>query len=297
MLKMYHDRQHTGDSPDLWEENWRTGQFEQGVRFCAIDPLRPLFERYLKPGGLMLEGGCGMGTYVTYYSSRGFKVVGLDFAQKALKTLKKRQPHLALCGGDVSKLPFADGTFDLYYSGGVVEHFEGGADESLREARRVLKGDGTILISVPYFSPLRRLQAPFRKDEWRIVPRSVVEDVELGEGRKFFQYAYRPAEFQTMLTAAGLKTIEKQGYAVLWGLSEVPFLNRNGRSEFPAQAAQQPTAATAKPDIVDMVKDRPGSLLQRLAVREDSSIPVLGLGVKLMRWSVANMMMYVCVRN
>ncbi len=297
MLKMYHDRSHSGDSPELWEENWQAGQFEQGVRFCAIDPLRPLFEKYLKPGGLMLEGGCGMGTYVTYYSARGFKVVGLDFAQKALETLKERQPQLALCGGDVSKLPFADETFDLYYSGGVVEHFEGGAEESLLEGRRVLKDDGVMLISVPYFSPLRRLQAPFRKDEWRIVSRPVVDDAAVGKGRKFFQYAYRPAEFQRMLTTAGLKTIEKQGYAVLWGLSEVPFLNRNGQTEFPAQAAEQPTAAAAISDIGDLVKDRPVSLLQRLAVREDGDFPVLGLGVKLMRWSVANMMMYACVRR
>jgi ubiquinone/menaquinone biosynthesis C-methylase UbiE len=169
MLKMYHDRPHAGDSPDLWEENWRAAQFEQGVRFCAIDPLRPLFEEYLKPGGLMLEGGCGMGTYVTYYAARGFKVVGLDFAQKALKTLKERQPQLVLCGGDVSKLPFADKTFDLYYSGGVVEHFEGGAEESLREARRVLKDDGVMLISVTYFNPLRRI---IMSGGWSLVPRS-----------------------------------------------------------------------------------------------------------------------------
>jgi len=296
MLKMYHDRSHAGGSPDLWEENWRAGEFEQGVRFCAIDPLRPLFEKYLKRGGLMLEGGCGMGTYVTYYSARGFKVVGLDFAQSALKTLKTRQPHLALCGGDVSKLPFADRTFDLYYSGGVVEHFEGGAEASLLEGRRVLKNDGVMLISVPYFSPLRRLQAPFRKDEWRIVSRPAVEDAAVGKGRKFFQYAYRPREFQKMLTAAGLKTIGMQGYAVLWGLSEVPFLNRKGQTEFPTQAGE-PNAAAAISDIGDLVKHRPGSLLQRLAVREDSDIPVLGLGVKLMRWSVANMMMYVCVRR
>lgn len=297
MLKMYHDRPHAGDSPDLWEENWRAAQFEQGVRFCAIDPLRPLFEEYLKPGGLMLEGGCGMGTYVTYYAARGFKVVGLDFAQKTLNDLKMRQPQLALCGGDVSRLPFADETFDLYYSGGVVEHFEGGAEESLREARRVLKGDGVMLISVPYFSPLRRLQAPFRKDEWRIVSRPATEKEAVGEAKKFFQYAYKPGEFQTMLTAAGLRTIEKQGYAVLWGLSEVPFLNRNGQTEFPAQAAEPPTAPAAASDIGDLVKDRPGSLLQRLAVREDGDVPVLGLGVKLMRWAVANMMMYVCVRR
>src|SRR5437867_7554908 len=138
MLKMYHNQAHAGSTPDFWEGNWETNPFEDSVRFCVNDPLRPLFEKYLKPDSLMLEGGCGTGNYVSYYTGRGHDVIGLDFAQRALKTLHERQPQLKLSGGDVSNLPFADETFDLYYSGGVVEHFEDGADRSLSEARRVL---------------------------------------------------------------------------------------------------------------------------------------------------------------
>ena len=86
MLKMYHKQDHAGNTPDFWEENWEAAEFEQAVSFCAVDPLRPLFEKYLRPDSLMLEGGCGMGNYVAYYSARGFNVVGLDFAQRALTT-------------------------------------------------------------------------------------------------------------------------------------------------------------------------------------------------------------------
>src|SRR3954471_18147661 len=139
MLKMYHSRTHAGSSPDLWEENWEATAFEESVRFMPIDPLRPLFEQYLRPGSKMLEGGCGIGSYVAYYSARGYDVVGLDFAQKNLTTLHARQPSLKLVGGDVANMPFPDRSFDLYYSGGVVEHFEGGAEKALSEARRVLK--------------------------------------------------------------------------------------------------------------------------------------------------------------
>lgn len=295
MLKMYHDRAHAGDSPDLWEENWRAGQFERGVRFCAIDPLRPLFEKYLKPGGLMLEGGCGMGTYVTYHSARGVKVVGLDFAQKALKTLKTRQPHLALCGGDVSKLPFSDGTFDLYYSGGVVEHFEGGAEESLREARRVLKDDGVMLISVPYFSPLRRLLMPFRKHEWRRVAGSEIRDIGIDE-KKFFQYAYRIDEFKRMLSNAGLSTIKTQGYAVLWGMQEIPFFGQSWNKEFPSRPEAPWSSESTRIDVEELTADRQSSMLKRLLVSEDDTVPILGHGVKFVRWAFANMMMYVCRR-
>jgi ubiquinone/menaquinone biosynthesis C-methylase UbiE len=296
MLKMYHKQDHAGDTPDFWEDNWESSEFERSVSFCSVDPLRPLFERYLRPGSMMLEGGCGIGNYVTYYTARGYRVVGLDFAQRALKTLRGRQPSVSLCGGDVSCLPFADNIFDIYYSGGVVEHFEGGAMDSLREARRVLKDDGVLLISVPYYSPLRRLLSPFRTSEWRRVKESVVGETEMPLDKKFFQYAYRTNEFVRMLADAGLGTIEKQGYAVLWGLYELPLINRNG-GEFSGKTVADPQPETAETDTGKLIGDRPNSLLKRLVVSEDASVPVLGLGVKIMRWAAGNMMMYVCKRS
>lgn len=294
---MYAKQAHAGNTPDFWEENWEANEFEESVRFAAVDPLRPLFEKYLRPGSVMLEGGCGMGNYVTYYAARGFNVIGVDFAQQALKTLRTRQPHLKLCGGDVSRLPFADKSFDLYYSGGVVEHFEGGADASLNEARRVLKDDGTLLISVPFYNPLRRVLAPFRTSHWRRVAEASVDRKEVFADKKFFQYAYRQPEFKKMLANVGLRTIGTQGYAVLWGLSEIPFLNPSGKSEFAAGSETAEKKAVTAVDVSELVQDRPVSMLKRLVVREDASVPVLGLGVRFMRNAVANMMMYVCERD
>jgi SAM-dependent methyltransferase len=262
----------------------------------SVDPLRPLFEEFLHPGALIFEGGCGMGNYVAYYSGRGYNVVGLDFAQRALKTLSIRQPGLKLVGGDVSNLPFPDRTFDLYYSGGVVEHFESGAEESLQEARRVLKDDGILLISVPYHNPLRRILEPFKKSEWRRVERAKAESDGI-EGKRFFQYAYRKDEFTRMLLEAGLETIKTQSYAVLWGIQELPFFNRNRSGEY---SVGKNSAQASEPGYVDLrefVADRPRSLIKRLVVSEDDKVPVLGLGVKFMRWSAGNMMMYVCRRK
>lgn len=290
---MYQKHSHAGNSPDFWEENWEAGHFEESLRFCAVDPLRPLFEKYSKEGSLMLEGGCGLGQYLAFYASKGRRVVGLDFAQQALKDLRKRQSYLDLCGGDVSNLPFADETFDLYYSGGVVEHFEGGAEKSLREAQRVLKKDGVLLISVPYFSPLRRILAPFKKDVWRKLDKPEI-DHENSDKSKFFQYVYRPHEFEKMLAEADLKVVEKQGYAVLWGLYEIPFLNPGGENEFAALSEKKEKQEVSAVKIDELVKDVPRSLVKKLVVSEDSSVPVLGIGVKFMRWASANMMMYVC---
>jgi SAM-dependent methyltransferase len=297
MIKMYQKQAHAGNTPDFWEENWEASHFEESLRFCPVDPLRPLFEKYSQAGSLMLEGGCGLGHYLAYYAAHGRRVVGLDFAQKALKNLSKRQNNLDLCAGDVSLLPFADETFDLYYSGGVVEHFEGGAEKSLREARRVLKKNGFLLISVPYYSPLRRILSPIKKSEWRKIAKPEIDDRETLAGKKFFQYAYRTGEFEKMLAEAGLRVVEKQGYAVLWGLYEIPLLNPNGKSEFAKVSKRKKSGEIKAVNIEEIIKDRRTSLLSRLVVSEDETVPVLGLGVKFMRWFSANMMMYVCARD
>ncbi len=301
MLKMYHRQSHSGSSPDHWEENWRSADFEEGVKFCAIDPLRPLFEKYLRPDSLMLEGGCGMGNYLAYYAARGYRVVGLDFAQSTLKALHARQPEVNLCGGDVSRLPFADDSFDLYYSGGVVEHFEGGAEDALKEAARVLKKDGILLLSVPYQSPLRTMLAPLKKSSWRKVFRSETGEGNTPDDKKFFQYAYRRREFEKLLAKAGLRVIKTQGYAVVWGLYDIPLLNSESmdfesRNEaLPANGRPKENSAAVKID--DLVADQKISLLKRLVISEDAAVPVAGVLIKFMRWFSANMMMYVCVRD
>ena len=156
MLKMYTTASSVGDTPAYWEENWAGGSLEEAVRFCEVDPLRPLLERHVPLESVVLEGGCGLGQYVVYYSDRGRKVVGLDFSRGTLAGLRRHRPDVRLCAGNVVRLPFRAGCFDAYFSGGVVEHFEDGPDTALREAWRVLRSGGVFLVSVPYCSPLRR---------------------------------------------------------------------------------------------------------------------------------------------
>lgn len=294
---MYLKQTHAGSTPEFWEENWQASRFEEAVKFCLIDPLRPLFEKYFREGSLMLEGGCGLGHYLAYYTLSNRRVVGLDFAQKTLKNLRQRQNHLELCAGDVSELPFADETFDLYYSGGVVEHFEGGAEKSLREARRVLKKDGVLLISVPYYNPLRRILSPLKKAEWRRVEKPEIDKGEVFKGKKFFQYVYRPDEFEEMLAEAKLRVIEKRGFSVVWTFYDIPFLNRDGKNEVSKISDKKTTNGIEPVDVRKLIKGEPVSLLKRLVVSEDETVPVLGLGVKFMKWFSANMMMFVCVRD
>jgi len=297
MLKMYHtaaEEARPGGSPDYWEATWADDSFAEALRFCEVDPLRPLFQEFLVPGERVLEGGCGRGQYVAYYARQDVRMVGLDFATTTLSRLRRAHPDLRLCGGDVSRLPFRAGAFRAYYSGGVVEHFEAGPQEALREARRVLADDGVLLVSVPYLSPLRRLGVIGRSDR-RHVPRPVADS---GGKRRFFQYAFSRGEFSALLREAGFTVVRTQGYAILFGLMELPLV---GRAIEAVQRRRQGHGSAPPPApgaVAGHGKAQGGpsteGMAKRLIVSEDASVPVLGLPIRLLRWAAANMMMYVC---
>jgi SAM-dependent methyltransferase len=295
VLKMYHRHGEAGGSPAYWEEFGGGSALADHLRFCEVDPLAPLFRRVLKPGAVMLEGGCGRGQYVAYYGARGVTVIGLDFAREWLKAAHTEIPSLRLCAGDVGALPFPDHCFDVYYSGGVVEHFERGADRALAEARRVLKHDGVLLLSVPYFSPLRRVIAAVGRDTWRRVAKPAVDD-RANDGLRFHQYAYTVQEFTDLLTAAGFTVIGTQGYAVVWGLYDIGVIQRIATW---IERRRAGTHRTALPRAAHATGAAPAngqpSLLKRLVVSEDDTVPVAGWAVRAARQLCANMMMYVCM--
>ena len=95
-------------------------------------------------GKLVLDAGCGGGRYARLLAERGAKVVGVDLSSAVDKAR-------ALCDGvagaraliaqaDLTRLPLAEGAFDLVFSIGVLHHGPDprGAFESI--ARRVKPG-------------------------------------------------------------------------------------------------------------------------------------------------------------
>lgn len=125
MLKMFHTGPASGGTAEFWEGVWEATSFDERLQFCDLDPLGPLIDAHTMPGDRLLEGGCGHGSYVAHHQARGVHAVGLDFARANLAELR-RVAGVPLLAGDVAALPFRDGTFDVYYSGGVVEHLRGG---------------------------------------------------------------------------------------------------------------------------------------------------------------------------
>lgn len=241
----------TTASVDYWHEQWARLHLAHAVTDAERHPvLHQLFLRHSSVDGRVLEGGCGLGQWVAVLREAGRAVVGLDYDVKTLRTSRgeARGEHLPLLGGDVRALPFPDGRFDTYISLGVAEHFYEGPTPLLSEAHRVLRSGGHLLISVPYFNPLRRLRA-------RVGAYPAGEAQEIAAAG-FYQYAFRTEEFTEHLARAGFGVEEVVPFAATTGLREdLPFLVRRHRG----------ASSTSCPAVVSVPAAQPtqtGSLIR-----------------------------------
>jgi ubiquinone/menaquinone biosynthesis C-methylase UbiE len=98
----------------------------------------------------VLDAGCGTGALLDRLEARSeIELYGLDFSGQALSYTRQRG-HNRLVQGDLTRLPFPDGTFDVVTALDVVEHVRED-EQALREVNRVLRPDGVLLVSVPAF--------------------------------------------------------------------------------------------------------------------------------------------------
>ena len=96
-------------------------------------------------GKRLLEVGCGMGTDLLQFARAGADVTGVDLTPRSVETsrhhlrLYEQTGDFALT--DAERLPFADESFDVVYSNGVLHHTPDTAG-AVREVHRVLRPGG-----------------------------------------------------------------------------------------------------------------------------------------------------------
>jgi len=96
----------------------------------------------------ILDAGCGDGSGAEILARAGAEeVVGVDIAREAVSTAMERlEPVATFTLGDLTALPFDAESFDLVVAFEVIEHV-GDQPRALEELRRVLRPDGTLLVS------------------------------------------------------------------------------------------------------------------------------------------------------
>jgi SAM-dependent methyltransferase/uncharacterized membrane protein YbhN (UPF0104 family) len=95
---------------------------------------------------VVLDLGCGLGRHAEEMIRRGYRVTGVDISERLLR--RAAQAGVPVASGDVLRLPFADETFDVVYTIGVLHHLPDRESQrhAFTEARRVLKRAGTFLV-------------------------------------------------------------------------------------------------------------------------------------------------------
>jgi ubiquinone/menaquinone biosynthesis C-methylase UbiE len=97
----------------------------------------------------ILEVGCGIGLDAIQFARNGNKLHLMDLSLNSIKIalgrLQNEGYKAVVCVGDANKLPFADNSFDLIYSFGVLHHSPD-TESSIREIYRTLKPGGQVIV-------------------------------------------------------------------------------------------------------------------------------------------------------
>lgn len=106
---------------------------------------RDLIDKYLCPGQHVLDAGCGAHMKVCKGLSGMARVVGIDL-ESELDTDNTGTPFGVR--GDLGRLPFPSGHFDMVISRSVVEHLKNPA-QVFQEFFRVLRAGGKVVVVTP----------------------------------------------------------------------------------------------------------------------------------------------------
>jgi len=241
---------------EFWAEHWGAQSPAVLARSAEHSPLTTMILQGMPPiGARVLEAGCGVGQYVVLLRERGYRAVGVDWGIDPLRAGRAWTPTTPLSAMDLRELGFRASAFDAYLSLGVVEHDPDGPGAILREAQRVLRTGGTLILSVPYVNGARRLGARWIRRR----------NQQLREaGGQFYQFVLTRTEARAF--------IEQNGFRVLRAMPYDParlpaaWLRRLSRviRQSHAVGAATPTGASAQAAARPAARSAAGRALRRV---------------------------------
>lgn len=137
-----------------WDSFWDEKKEVKEIYSNSDRVVRNLVKVADVKGKKILEIGAGTGRDSFPLVERGADVYQLDYSMNSLKIMKRiaeeEKMDVTIIGGDTFALPFKDGTFDIIFHQGLLEHFRHEkATALLKENIRVLKKGGLLCVDVP----------------------------------------------------------------------------------------------------------------------------------------------------
>lgn len=150
-----------------WSEDYYRSLYKDIKEYPSLVMRhRYILELFDQGGKRVLDIGCGPGEMLQDLSEQGCEVCGVDIsagmlevAKKNLQSAKTGSPVFLGCG-NIESLGFKDGTFDAVICAGVIEYLDDDGP-ALGELNRVLRDDGTMIITVRNKTCVPRVLDPF----------------------------------------------------------------------------------------------------------------------------------------
>jgi ubiquinone/menaquinone biosynthesis C-methylase UbiE len=145
------DRASCGEELYLQERSAEHYRQQAEIRY-RLEPFIAAFAGFEKwKGKRILEIGVGLGADHQQFAEGGALCTGVDLTARAIEHTRERFRELGLVSdlrvADAERLPFADGTFDLVYSWGVLHHSPD-TSKAVSEVLRVLRPGGTAKVMI-----------------------------------------------------------------------------------------------------------------------------------------------------
>jgi ubiquinone/menaquinone biosynthesis C-methylase UbiE len=202
---------------NLWTEGWDNSLYTiqdliDGDKWISVknSPLLPPILKYLSPDSSVIEAGCGMGQWVIYLADKGYKIKGIDYSDETIAKLKKDFPQYDFEYGNILNFNIGDNTIDSVLSWGVVEHFEEGPLNALKETYRIMKKDGILFITVPCKNYLNIILSPLNILKDFLIKNNIIRKILSRKPfkKQFFQYEFHKNVFKKYLMESGFEILE-----------------------------------------------------------------------------------------
>ena len=124
----------------------KVSRFRAWYHRSRYERLGQLVSEHYHPGQRIADLGCGN----CWWNTSAAPVTGVDINERMLQWARRNQ-RLAdyRVTGNLAQTSLPSGTFDIVVTSETLEHMLN-LDQTLAEVHRILKPDGTYLITVPY---------------------------------------------------------------------------------------------------------------------------------------------------
>ncbi len=171
-----HDYRPSGS--DYW--TWRASRFQHSEWATSDDLRTPICSSlHNRKISSVVDVGCGVGHLCTSLAVEGFSVTGIDNSEGMVRTAKRQaHPGVNIQKGEANALPLADNSVDAVIMRMLLHNVLPEWQPALKEAKRVLKPGGLLLIA-ECFPPSENSKQFFSDVTNLVHPRHVLSENQI----------------------------------------------------------------------------------------------------------------------